>query len=103
MWVQNSGPNGTRFPISWSSRRQQAISRSTTEAELVALSDGLFCETLAVQDLLMKIWGSVIKVRINEDDEIVIKVLRAGHSVKLRGLSRPQRLSIASVSLHLKD
>ena len=33
IWVQISGPNGTRFPISWSPRRQQAISRSTTEAE----------------------------------------------------------------------
>ena len=103
IWVQISGPCGTRFPISWSSGRQQATSRSTTEAESVALSDGLFCETLAVQDLLMKISGSAIKIRISEDSDRVMKVLRAGYSVKLRGLSRTQRLSIASVSLHLKE
>ena len=69
----------------------------------MALSDGLFCETLAVQDLLMIIAGSIFRVRINGDNNSVIKVLRAGYSVKLRGLSRTQRLSIAAVALRLKE
>ena len=42
LWLQVSGPNGTQFPIAWASRRQGAVSRSTTEAELVSLADGLF-------------------------------------------------------------
>lgn len=37
-WTQLSGSSGvTQFPLSWVSRRQTAVSRSTTEAETVAL------------------------------------------------------------------
>ena len=55
------------------------------------------------QDLLSKIAGCNIPIVIREDNEAVIKVLNAGYSVKLRGLVRTQRLSIASISSHLKD
>ena len=103
LWLQVAGPNGTQFPIAWSSRRQQAVSRSTTEAELVSLAEGLFTEALPVQDLLSRICGQSIPIRVREDNESVIKVLNAGYSVKLRGLVRTQKLSIASVSHHLKE
>ena len=103
LWLQVAGPNGTQFPIAWSSRRQQAVSRSTTEAELVSLAEGLFMEALPVQDLLSRICGQSIPIRVREDNESVIKVLNAGYSVKLRGLVRTQKLSIPSVSHHLKE
>ena len=35
------GPNGTFCPIAWSSRRQQHVARSTADAELNALSEGV--------------------------------------------------------------
>ena len=40
-----AGPN-TWFPITWISRKQTATSRSTTEAEIVALAICLFTEAL---------------------------------------------------------
>ena len=51
LWLQISGPKGTQFPIAWSSRRQGAVSSSTTEAEMISLAEGLFVEALPVQDL----------------------------------------------------
>ena len=103
LWLQVAGPNGTQFPIAWLSRRQQAVSRSTTEAELVSLAEGFFMEALPVQDLLSRICGQSIPIRVREDNESVIKVLNAGYCVKLRGRVRTQKLSIPSVSHHLKE
>ena len=67
----------------------------------MALSEGLFCETLAVQDFLMKLAWSIETTRATEVR--VIKEFRARYSVKLRGFSRTQRLSIAAVALHMKE
>ena len=53
-----------------------------------------------MQDLLSRICGQSIPIRVREDIESVIKVLNAGYSVKL---VRTQKLSIASVSHHLKE
>ena len=72
------------------------------QAELVSLADGLFTEALAVQDVLSKVAGSTIPICVREDNEAVLKVLRAGYSVKLRGLIRTQKLSIA-ISHHLRE
>ena len=66
LWLQVTGPRGTQFPITWASRRQGAVSRSTTEAELVSLADGLFTEALAVQDVLSKKGRRVYNSRLRE-------------------------------------
>ena len=102
LWLQISGPKGTQFPRAWSSRRQGAVSRSTTEAEMISLAEGLFVEALPVQDLLSKVAEHVVPLVVHEDNEAVIKVIEAGYSVKLRGLLRTHKLSIASVSDFIK-
>lgn len=42
------GPKGTFAPVTWFSRRQQHVARSTADAELNALSEGLYEEALPV-------------------------------------------------------
>ena len=77
------------------------VRESTTEAEMISLAEGLFVEALPVQDLLSKVAERVVPLVIHEDNEAVIKVIEAGYSVysvKLRGLLRTHKLSIASVS-----
>ena len=61
---------GTQFRIAWSSRRQQADSRSITEADLVSLAEGLFTEALPVQDLHSRICGQSIPIRVREDNRL---------------------------------
>ena len=42
-----AGPRGTFFPLAWLAKKQTATSRSTTEAEMVALAHGLFARSIA--------------------------------------------------------
>ena len=78
------------------------MSRSTTEAELISLAEGLFVEALPVQDLLSKVAERIVPLVVHEDNEAVIKVIEVGYSVKLRGLLRTHKLSIASISDFVK-
>ena len=91
-------PNGTHFPISWSSRRQQCVSKSTTESEIVALSDGLFGDAIPVQTVLNMIFDASIPVVLHEDNQSCIHIINAGYSAKLKHLNRTHKLSIASLS-----
>ena len=90
-------PDGTHFPISWSSRRQQCVAKSTTESEIVALSEGLFNEAIPVQSVLNMVLGFEIPVTLHEDNTACIHIINAGYSAKLKYLSRTQKLSIASL------
>ena len=90
-------PDGTHFPISWSSRRQQCVAKSTTESEIVALSEGLFNEAIPVQTVLNMVLGFEIPVTLHEDNTACIHIINAGYSAKLKYLSRTQKLSIATL------
>ena len=91
-------PNGTHFPISWSSRRQQCVSKSTTESEIVALSYGLFGDAIPVQTVPNMIFDASIPVILHEDNQSCIHIINAGYSAKLKHLNRTHKLSIASLS-----
>ena len=75
-------PNGTHFPISWSSRLQQCMSKSTTESEIVALSDGLFGDAIPVQTVLNMIFDVNIPVILHEDNQSCIHIVNAGYTVQ---------------------
>ena len=96
------GPNGTKFPVAWSSKRQSATARSTTEAETISLAEGLFSEAIPLQHTLSKIKGSDMKVWIREDNEATIKIIQKGYSARLRALPRVHRISIAALSDYCK-
>ena len=69
------GPNGTSMPLAWVCKRQSANSRSTTEAETVALGHSLFLEAIPALELWSLILDRSVKLVIYEDNQATIKIL----------------------------
>ena len=85
------------FPISWTSRRQQCVSKSTTESEIVALHDGLYSDAIPVQTVLQMVFKRDIPLIIHEDNQACIQILHAGYSARLKSMNRTHKLSIAGI------
>ena len=93
-----TGPNDTFMPLAWICKKQTATSRSTTEAEIVALAFALFSEALPTIGLWELILGRPVKLVIMEDNEATIKIAKAGYSLKLRHLTRHQKVNIGTIA-----
>ena len=57
------GPN-TWFPLTWIAKKQSAVSRSTTEAELISMAYALFSEALPMLNLWDRLLKRPVKLRI---------------------------------------
>ena len=82
------------FPIHWQSRKQSSIARSTPEAEMMAFASALYGETLHVQELLTQLFETDINVKLEQDNDAVLKIISNKSSVKLRHCSRVHRVNI---------
>ena len=82
------------FPIHWQSRKQSSIARSTPEAEMIAFASALYGETLHVQELLTQLFETDINVKLEQDNDAVLKIISNKSSVKLRHCSRVHRVNI---------
>ena len=87
----------TFFPLSWSSRKQTATSKSTAESEMVSLSNNLFDEGIPMLNLWQTITGCETMLRIKEDNEATIKIARKGFSPKLRCIQRTHRVNLGAI------
>ena len=90
--------------LSWSSHRQKVVSRSSTEAEFVSLSGALFNDALP----MLEVWEAMIPgihLRIHEDNQACIAIVRKGFSAKLRHLAKTHRVNVASIceAINLSD
>ena len=65
-----AGPSSW-FPLSWLSKRQSAVSRSTTEAKVVSLAASLHTEAIPMQDLFNLILGRKVPLVILEDNQVL--------------------------------
>ena len=93
------GDKGTFCPITWKSRRQTHVARSTADAELNSLAEGLHEELLPIYQLLVHLLGKrTPKPVAREDNSAVVQSIRKGYSVKLRHLARTPKLSLASLN-----
>ena len=81
--------------LSWSSRRQKVVSRSSTEAEFVSLSGALFGDALPMLDVWEKLLPDAM-LKIHEDNQACIAIVRKGYSSKLRHLAKTHRINVAS-------
>jgi hypothetical protein len=90
------GP-ATRFPLSWSSRKQTSVSQSTPEAELIAAAALLRRELLPLSEALAAITRSQIKVRLMEDNSACLLSIKTGMSKELRHLSRSHGVSVRAL------
>jgi hypothetical protein len=95
-----AGPN-SRFPLMWVSRKQTAISRSTTESEIIALAHSLFLEAIPMMSLWNRLVGPAsgrpIQLKIFEDNQAAITIAESGFSTKLCHISRTHGVNIASI------
>ena len=87
----------TFWPLCWGSKKQTATSRSTTEAEMVSLSYGVFTEALPAQEFAETITGKEIPLLCFQDNSAVIQIVHAGYSPKLRHVSKTHRINLSSL------
>ena len=81
--------------LSWSSKRQKVVSRSSTEAKFVALSGALFNNAIP----MLEVWESLIpriSLHIYEENQACIAIVKKGYSAKLRHLAMTHRVNVAS-------
>ena len=86
----------TFFPLAWICKKQTAVSRSTTEAEVISLAHSLFAEALPTAALWCEILGRDVLLEVLEDNEATIKIIKKKGSAKLRHVSRTHRVNLAS-------
>ena len=89
------GPN-SYWPLSWSSKRQGATSRSTTEAEVISLASGVF-DALPTLEFIEKVYGREVEMRCMQDNTAVIAICNQGYSPKLRHVSKHHRINLGSL------
>ena len=90
--------DGEIFPISWTSKRQSAVARSTTEAELASANECVFSDGIPIKTVLELLWKHPVDTLLMEDNSSCITILQAGYSPKLRSMSRTHRISVAALS-----
>ena len=88
--------DATFFPLAWICKKQTAVSRSTTEAEVISLAHSLFQEALPTLQLWCKILGRDVCLEVLEDNEATIKIVKKKGSAKLRHVSRTHKVNLAS-------
>jgi hypothetical protein len=91
------GPN-TFFPLAWVSKRQTSTSRSTTESEVVSLVHSLYQDGLPALQLWELLLGRSVVLRVLEDNQATILVVRKRYSPKLRHISRTHKINLSGLS-----
>ena len=82
--------------ILWCSKRQRAVSRSTTEAEFVSLFTSLFTEAAPLLEICQQLITPEIVLNCYEDNQAVLAIIARGFSPKLRHLSPFHKINVAS-------
>jgi hypothetical protein len=81
-------------PISFISKRHGCVSRSTAEAEIVAMDSSLRLLTMLVLSIVKELFPNT-RVRVFGDNQSMLAILKTGRSPTMRHLSRTHRVSIA--------
>ena len=85
---------GSFFPITFQSKRQTACSRSTTEAEAIALASALFSDAIPAQEFMSQLLDSPIPLTCHQDNTATIQVIRNGYSARLRHLGKTHKINV---------
>ena len=88
--------------LDWSSRRQQAVARSTGEAEVVAGGDALQY-MLELHVTLENVFNRALAARVWTDSEAARLAYNLGYSRRMRHLRKHQRISIAFIKEALEQ
>ena len=85
----------TRFPLVGVAKRQNCVSHSTPEAEIVAFAYGIRMEGLPSMDLWKQILKYDLPLRFHEDNTATIRIVETGRSNNLRHLQRTHRVNFS--------
>ena len=85
---------GSFFPVTFQSKRQTACSRSTTEAEAIALASALFSDAIPAQQFISQLFGTQIPLTCHQDNTATIQVIRNGYSARLRHLGKTHKINV---------
>ena len=98
------GEHGTHMPIDWASRAQAVVSRSSGEAETVALHEalrsivsvnrGLCSSGIPALDFLEKTLGRSLQLRVLVDASVCKAAAEKGSSSRMRYLSKTQEVDL---------
>ena len=97
------GGGKSYFPVSFQSKRQTAVSRSTTEAEAISLATAIFQDAVPTVDHLTEILSQEVSLTCFQDNEATIAVVRNGWSIKLRHVTKTHKIDLASLHDVFKD
>ena len=89
------GGGRSYLTISFHSKRQTAVSRSTTEAEAISLTTAVFQDAVPTGDYLDEILGQEISLTCFQDNAATIAVVRNGWSIKLRHVTKTHKIDLA--------
>ena len=93
------GKHGTKYLLSWGSKRQGYVAHSSAEAEIIALTYGLNMSILPSSMLIEQIHNiKNLKNKIFIDSNAAMQAVEASYSIKLRYLAKTQRISIARLN-----
>ena len=97
------GPN-TFVPLAGVSKKQTSVSKSTPEAEIVAVDHGVCKEGIPALDL----WETILNrramnVRVMEDNSACTRVIITGSNPSMRHMSRTQRIDISWLNERFRD
>ena len=91
------GPQ-TFVPIAAYCRKQTSVSKSTPEAEVVALRDGLTKQGIPGLVLWEEVKGQSVNLAVAEDNQAAVRIIISGKNPNMRYLSRTQRVDIARLN-----
>ena len=86
------------FPLAWVSKRQTSTSRSTTESEVISLPYSLYQEGILSLQLWELLLQRSVKLRVMEDNQATILVVKKGYSPKLRHITRTHKVNLSCLS-----
>ncbi len=82
-------------PLVGVSKKQTSVSKSTPEAEIVAIDHGLSKHALPALSLWEAILGKKMTIALMEDNSAARRVVITGRHPSMRHMSRTQRIDIA--------
>ena len=85
-----TGPAGTQSLVDWGSKLQGFVSRSSAEAEMVAISRCTATRLVGYQQILMEVGLSPVRVELWTDSKTAMLCVAAGTSKTLRYIAKTQ-------------
>jgi hypothetical protein len=86
------------MPLAAVSKKQTSVSKSTPEAEIVAIDHGLSKHALPALSLWENILGKQFSIRLMEDNAAACRVVITGRNPSMRHMSRTQRIDVAWIN-----